>query len=62
MNKLQLVAGIVALVAAVVLVILNLIKIEGAFGNTAYTIYPAAALALLGLGLLFRAMFKQPKA
>jgi hypothetical protein len=62
MRKAQLIAGIVSLVAAVTLAVLNLVKLEGFLGNTAYTIYPAAGLALLGLVLLFRAMFKHTDA
>ena len=58
MRKTQLITGIVALVLAVTLATLNLVKVEGFIGNGHYTIYPAAGFALLGLVLLFRAMFK----
>ena len=47
-----------AAVWAVVLAVLNLTEVEGFIGNGHYTIYPAAGFALLGLVLLFRAMFK----
>ena len=62
MKKTQLFTGIAALVAAAVLAILNLTKVEWFAENTAVTVYPAAALALLGLVLLFRGMFKQSDA
>lgn len=59
MKNKQMIAGIVSLIAAAALSILNLTKVEWFGANTAISIYPAAALALLGLVLLFRAMFKQ---
>lgn len=62
MRKTQLIAGIVSLVLAVTLAVLNLVKIEGSIGNGHYTIYPAVGFALLGLVLLFRAMFKHTDA
>ena len=62
MNKTQLFAGIVSLIAAAVLAVLNLTEVSWFAENTDITVYPAAALALLGLVLLFRGMFKQPKA
>lgn len=58
MKTAQLIAGIVSLFAAIVLAVLNLTEVEGFIGNGQYTIYPAAGFALLGLVLLFRAMFK----
>jgi predicted transporter len=62
MEKKQIIAGIVSLVAAAILAILNLTNVKWFAENTAITVYPAAGLALLGLVLLFRGMFKQPKA
>jgi hypothetical protein len=62
MKKFQLIAGIVSLGLAIILALLDLLKIDGVFANTAYTVYPAAAFCLLGLVLLFRYTFKQPKA
>jgi hypothetical protein len=62
MKKAQLIAGIVSLGLAIVLALLDLIKVEGFFGNGTYTVYPAAAFCLLGLVLLFRYTFKQPEA
>ena len=59
MKNKQLIAGIVFLIAAAALSILNLTKVEWFSANTAISIYPAAGFALLGLVLLFRAMFKQ---
>jgi hypothetical protein len=61
MKKFQLIAGIVSLGLAIVLALLELIKIEGFFGNTAYTVYPAAAFCLMGLVLLYRYAFKPPR-
>lgn len=61
MKKIQLITGIISLITAAVLAILNLTKVEWFAEHTAVTVYPAAGLALLGLVLLFRGMFKLPK-
>lgn len=62
MKKFQLIAGVVSLCLAIVLALLDLIQIDGAFENIAYTVYPAAAFCLLGLVLLFRYTFGEPEA
>ena len=62
MKKSQLIGGLVSLGLAVVLALFGLLKIESVFSNTAVTIYPAAAFCLLGLVLLFRYTFKEPRA
>jgi len=59
MNKIQLTTGVISLITAAILAILNLTKVEWFAQHTAVTVYPAAALALLGLVLLFRGMFKR---
>jgi uncharacterized membrane protein len=61
MKKVQLIGGVVSLVLAIILALFELFKIEGVVANTSYTVYPAAAFCLLGLVLLFRYTFKQPK-
>jgi hypothetical protein len=61
MKKHQLIVGVISLVLAVALALLDFLKLEGILGNTAYTVYPAAAFCLLGLVLLFRALFMEPK-
>lgn len=56
MNKNQFYSGIVALVLALVLTLLNFTKIEASFGETflaSVKIYPAAFFALLGILLVY---------
>lgn len=62
MKKFQLIGGIVSLGLAIVLALLDLIKIDGVLGNTTYAVFPAAAFCLLGLVLLYRYAFKEPNA
>lgn len=56
MKKKQFYSGIVALVLALVLTLLNFTKIETSFGETflaSVKIYPAAFFALLGILLVY---------
>ena len=61
MKKFQLTAGVISLILAVILALLDFLKLEGVFESIAYSLYPAAAFCLLGLVLLYRALFMQPK-
>lgn len=56
MNKKQFYSGVVAVLLAVILMMLNLTKIETSFGETflaSVKIYPAAFFALLGILLIY---------
>lgn len=56
MNKKQFYSGVVAVLLAVILMMVNLTKIETSFGETflaSVKIYPAAFFALLGILLIY---------
>lgn len=62
MQKNLIYTGLASLVLAVIIYLVDLTRFSYFVGSTSVRIYPAAFFALLGLVLIFRAVWKQVSA